>query len=314
MSKKTVNWIIFIMLCLIWGSSFVLMKIGLYDSKGQSLLNAYQVAAIRILSAGVVLFPFLIAQRKKIPYRLTGYIVLSGLMGSFIPAFLFCIAETKIDSTLAGTLNALTPIFVILAGLVMYGHKVAPNKIWGIILGFTGSVLLFVSQKHEGLGELGYTGFAVLATILYGVNVNMVQQKLQGIPSTVIVAFAFSVLTIPAAFILWYTGFFSLPFDNPSYQKATAASCFLGVLGTAFASVIFYVLMRRGGLVFASLVTYGIPFVALGWGWAYGESVTVAEIICLLIILSGVYLANLDFKKIRDKAWRMVGRKAGISD
>ncbi len=307
MSKNLVNWIIFTMLCLIWGSSFVLMKIGLYDSKGQDLLNAYQVAAIRILSAGVVLFPFLIAQRKKIPFRLTGYIVLSGLLGSFIPAFLFCIAETKIDSTLAGTLNALTPIFVILAGLVMYGNKVAPNKIWGIVLGFTGSVLLFVSQKHEGLGELGYTGFAVLATILYGVNVNMVQQKLKGVPSTVIVAFAFSVLTIPAVFILWYTGFFSLPFSNAAYQKATAASCFLGVLGTAFASVIFYVLMRRGGLVFASLVTYGIPFVALGWGWAYGESVTVAQVICLLIILSGVYLANLDFKKIKDRAWKRLG-------
>ncbi|MEO7313517.1 MAG: DMT family transporter [Chitinophagaceae bacterium] len=309
MPNKLINWVIFILLCLIWGSSFVLMKIGLYDTKGLPLLNPYQVAAIRILSAGLVLIPFLVAHWKKIPFKLAGYIILSGLMGSFIPAFLFCIAETKIDSTLAGTLNALTPIFVILAGLFMYGHKVASNKIWGIALGFGGSVLLFVTTKHDNLGDLAFVGFAVLATVLYGINVNMVQQKLKGVSSTIIVAFAFSALIIPCTIILWYTGFFSLPLAGTVYQKAVGASCVLGVFGTAFASVIFYVLMRRGGVVFASLVTYGIPFVALGWGWVYGEMVIMSQIICLLIILGGVYLANLDFRKIKDHAVRIVARK-----
>lgn len=309
MPIKLINWTIFLLLCLIWGSSFVLMKIGLYNKEGLPLLNAYQVAAIRILSAGVVLLPFLIAQWKKIPFKLSGYIILSGILGSFLPAFLFCIAETKIDSTLAGTMNALTPIFVILAGLIMYGNKVASNKIWGIILGFTGSVLLFITQDHKDLGKLGYTGLALLATILYGVNVNMVQQKLKGVSSTVIVAYAFSALIIPSAIILLCSGFFSLPLGEAKYLKATSASCLLGLVGTAFASVIFYVLMKRGGVVFASLVTYGIPFVALGWGWIYGETVTLIQILCLLVILGGVYIANLDFKKIKEQAKRMVTRK-----
>ncbi len=309
MPHKLVNWIIFFMLCLIWGSSFVLMKIGLYDKQGLPLLNPYQVASIRISSAGVVLLPFLIAQWKKIPFRLSGYIILSGILGSFLPAFLFCIAETKIDSTLAGTINALTPIFVILAGFIMYGNNVAANKIWGILLGFTGSVFLFISQDHRDLGKLGYTGLAVLATILYGVNVNMVQQKLKDVSSTVIVAFAFSSLIIPSVVILSFSGFFSLPLGDTNYQQATAASCLLGLLGTAFASVIFYVLMKRGGLVFASLVTYGIPFVALGWGWVYGETVTVAQMLSLLIILGGVYLANFDFRKIKEQAKRVVTGK-----
>lgn len=309
MSKKLINWIIFFVLCLIWGSSFVLMKIGLYDSGGHTLLNAYQVAAIRMLSAGLVLIPFLIAKWNKIPFRLGGYIILSGFMGSFVPAFLFCIAETKIDSNLAGMLNTLTPIFVILAGLVMYGNKVPKNKAWGIALGFAGSVLLFVTKKKEGLGEIGFIGFIVLATMLYGINVNMVQKKLKGVSSISIVALAFSALTIPSAFVLWFTGFFSLPLTEVNYQKATGASILLGMLGTAFASVLFYVLMKRGGLIFASLVTYGIPFVALGWGWVYGESITLAQIVCLLVILSGVYLANLDFKKIKAKAFRMVGKQ-----
>jgi len=308
MRKKLINWTIFIVLCIIWGSSFVLMKLGLYNSSGAALLTPYQVAAIRILAAGIILFPVLIVQWKKIPLRLSGYIILSGVMGSFFPAFLFCIAETKIDSNLAGMLNALTPIFVILAGLVMYGNRVPKNKAWGIALGFSGSVLLFLAKKNQGPGHVAYIGLIVLATMLYGINVNMVQKKLHGVSSTVIVAFAFSALTLPSAFILWFTGFFSLPIREIAYLQATGASILLGVLGTAFASVIFYVLMKRGGLIFASLVTYGIPFVAVGWGIVYGESITIAQIVCLLIILSGVYLANLDFKKIKEQAKRMVGR------
>jgi len=301
MSNKLVTWFIFIALCIIWGSSFILMKIGLYDSANRPLLTAFQVAAMRIFSAGVILFPFVIKQWKKIPFHLAGRIILSGLIGSFIPAFLFCIAETKIDSGLAGVLNALTPMFVILAGFFIYGKKVPHNKIIGIILGLIGSVLLFLNQERHGMGELGYAGYIILATILYGVNVNMVQQKLAHVPSIVIVSFAFSALIIPSAAILWFTGYFRLPLSTTPYLIATAASSLLGIMGTAVASIIFYMLLKRGGPVFASLVTYGIPFVALGWGLVYKETVTWGQIASLLIILAGVYVANIDWSYWKTK-------------
>jgi drug/metabolite transporter (DMT)-like permease len=301
MNTKAVNWGIFILLCLIWGSSFILMKLGMFTSTGTTLLSPYEVATIRILSAGLVLLPYLLTQLSNIPWSKAGYIVLSGVMGSLVPGFLFCIAETKIDSTLAGSLNALTPIFVILAGFVLYGTKVSNIKVLGIFLGLLGSALLFIVKKNANLGDLSYVLLIVLATILYGVNVNMVQRKLKGVSSTMIVAFAFSSLIIPCLLILLYTGFFKHPLTTAPFKKAVLAASVLGIIGTAFASIIFYVLMKRGGLVFASLVTYGIPFVAIGWGMVYGETINGAQVICLLIILCGVFIANLNKTKATDK-------------
>src|SRR5687768_12565081 len=102
-SKNTIiNWGLFIALSFIWGSSFILMKEGL------KALSAYQVAALRIGSGGLVLLPVAFKQIKGIPQNKLGFIILSGLLGSFFPAFLYCIAETKIDSSLAAFLNALT--------------------------------------------------------------------------------------------------------------------------------------------------------------------------------------------------------------
>lgn len=298
-SKKIINWILFVILCLIWGSSFILMKISMYDEESHPLLTPYQVAALRILSAGIVLLPSLIIKWKQVPFKLWKDMLLAGLLGSFFPAFLFCIAETKIDSALAGTLNSLTPIFVILTGIIIYKNVVPATKIWAILLGLAGSILLFVVKKHEDLGEIEYVGLIVFATFLYGVNVNIVQHKLKDVPSITIASFAFSALIIPCGIILWHTDYFSSSIERTSFLKASAAASTLGILGTAAASILFYVLLKRGGAIFASLVTYGIPFVALGWGIYYKEKITLLQIISLMIILSGVYLANMDITKIK---------------
>src|ERR1700712_5715901 len=155
-STKLINWLVFVLLCLIWGSSFILMKLGLYNAVGKPLLSPYQVASIRILTAGIALLPTTIYNFKKIPFRLSGYLFLSGLLGNFFAAFLFCIAETKIDSDLAGTLNALTPIFVIVTGALIFKTQVPKQKIIGIFIGLIGSILLFLSTKHQGLGDVSY--------------------------------------------------------------------------------------------------------------------------------------------------------------
>jgi drug/metabolite transporter (DMT)-like permease len=149
-----INWLMFASICLIWGSSFILMKLGLYDDARQPLLTAWQVAAIRIITAGVVLTPILIRHRSKIPYKLSWYMVFSGVFGSFLPAFLFCIAETKIDSALAGTLNSLTPIFAIIFGFVFFRIRIPAIQIAGIVIGFGGIVLLYLVQKHTGIGQV----------------------------------------------------------------------------------------------------------------------------------------------------------------
>jgi drug/metabolite transporter (DMT)-like permease len=256
-------------------------------------LSAYQVASLRIIFSGIVLLPIAIKHFKTIPKNKLFVIFLSGVQGSLLPAYLFCLAETKIDSSLAGSLNALTPVFVIIMGALFFNNKVSTNKVLGICISFIGSALLFFAQpKFAQDSNVWFVLLVVAATIMYGINVNMVGKYLNGIPSLHIAAIALSLNAIPALIVLYFTGYFSQDILSEPMLLATGYTFILGVLGTAFASVFFYVLMKRAGMVFASMVTYAIPAVAVGWGVYYGETVGWKQIVCLAIILSGVYIAN----------------------
>lgn len=287
MNGKLINWSIFFALSFIWGSSFILMFEGLKN------LNAYQVASIRIITSGLVLLPTTIKVFGKIPVSKIMYIFLSGVFGSLLPAYLFCMAEEVIDSSLAGVLNSLTPIFVIIIGALFFGMRTGTQKVLGIILAFSGSVLLFFSQPgFSQNSNFLHVMMVVLATFFYGLNVNMVHRHLHHIPSLQIASLALSLNAIPAFIVLYFTGFFHLDLTSHAVLMSTAYSAILGVFGTALASVIFYMLIKRAGAVFSSMVTYGIPFVAIMWGVFYGEPVGWKQLLSLLVILAGVYLAN----------------------
>ena len=260
------------------------MKLGLQQ------LSPYQVAAIRIFAAGVLLLPITIKNINKIPKENLLLLFLSGTLGSLLPAFLFCIAEEKLDSAIAGILNSLTPVFVIITGVLFFKATTTANKTIGILIAFLGCVLLFLSKGHL-LVDMNFTSTSliILATILYGFNVNMVSKNLLHIPSLHIAAVALSFNAIPALLVLIYTGYFKLPLGNQNVLLATGAAVLLGVLGTAIATILFYILVKRAGGIFASMVTYGIPFVAIGWGIVYGESFGWAQAFCMIIILAGVF-------------------------
>jgi drug/metabolite transporter (DMT)-like permease len=287
MNQKLYNWGLFVLLSFIWGSSFILMKEGLKE------LTAYEVAAMRMLSAGVILLPFALKGFQQVAKKSMGYVLLTGVLGSFIPAILFCVAETKIDSALAGMLNSLTPLCVVVIGILFFRSNTQWQKIAGVVVGFAGMMLLFLAQKSAAQDtHLFYALLVFIATLCYGVNVNILSKHLQQIPSLQIAAIAFVALIIPSIIVLGINGFFEHSFQNSSVLKAVGASALLGIFGTAAASVLFYVLMKRAGALFASMVTYGIPFVAVFFGVLAGETVTALQIVGLLIILSGVYIAN----------------------
>ena len=289
MNKGFLNWLIFIVLSIIWGSSFIMMKEGLLH------LTAYQVAALRIVSAGVVLLPWAIRYIRQIPANKIFIIFMSGVLGSLLPAFLFCVAEEGIDSALAGTLNSLTPIFVIIIGAIFFRVRASTAKVLGIIIAFSGSILLLLSkgQLHEST-HMVYVSFIVLATICYGINVNMVYRNLQEIGSLQIAALALTLNAIPAVIVLALTGYFNLSFSDTHVLYSTAQAALLGIFGTAIASILFYILIKRAGAIFSSMVTYGIPIVANCWGLFYGEEVGWKQVGCLGLILAGVYVANLN--------------------
>jgi len=286
LKDNLINWLLFVVLSVIWGSSFLLMKIGI------TVLQPFEVASLRILSAGIVLLPFAFRGFKDLPRNKLPYVILSGSLGSFLPAFLFCTAETKLDSALTGMLNSLTPLCAVIIGVLFFKMKTSFRKLLGILIGLVGLFFMISPNGNLHLNNTPSLLMVIAATILYAVNVNMVSRHLKGLIPIKIASVAFACHIIPCLSILIYTGYFSKPLLEKNYLKATFASCSLGIIGTAFATVLFYRLVSRSNALFAAMVTYGIPFVAAAWGILYGEQVTPIELGCLAIILAGVYLAN----------------------
>jgi len=287
MSNKLISWIIFVILCFIWGSSFILMRYSKDD------LTAPQIAAVRIFSAGIVFLPLAMIHLRRIPRKKIGLVLLTGVFGNLFPAFLFAEAIARnIDSSLAGILNSLTPVCVVLIAIIFFKDKIKIQKIVGVLVGFAGLILLTVTQGNISLENIGYSLLIVAGTISYGVNVNLVGHRLKEINPVYIATISLAFLTIPTAIVLWQQGFHHLDFNNNRVRLAVIASASLGIVGSAIATALFYILVQKAGGLFASLVTYGIPFIALFWGFIYGENITILEIICLGIILLGVYLAN----------------------
>ena len=159
------------------------------------------------------------------------------------------------------------------------------------MVGLIGCVLLTVAANIKSVGYIEYAGLIILATFLYGVNVNMVHKHLTGVSSIQIATVAFTGLIIPALVVLIATGYFQLPLLEKKYVLSTTASAVLGIINTTVASVLFYMLIKKAGGLLASLVTYGVPLVAILWGIYYGEKINLLQVIALLIILLGVYIA-----------------------
>ena len=286
MQGKWTNWLVFALLSIVWGSSFMLMKEGL------KAFTPYQVASLRMLSAGVILLPFAYKALKIVPNRKMGLVILSGILGNFIPAYLFCIAETQIDSSLAGILNSLTPMFTIIVGVLFFNVKTSMVKVIGMVIGFVGLSFLLAAGKDVSLHNLSYAGLVLLATLFYGINVNIVGRYMQQLGSLNVVSIAFAFLIIPSACVLYFTGYFNNNFSDPLVIRSLMASSILGIVGTSIATILFYFLVKRAGIVFGSLVTYGIPVIAVVWGVLDGESLSLMQIACLGIILLGVLIVN----------------------
>lgn len=285
-SEQTVNWLLFIILSFIWGSSFILMKEGLHS------LSAYHVASLRMLSGGIVLLPVAFSKWRSFGWTEKRWILISGLLGSFFPAYLFCIAETRVSSALAGFLNSTTPILTMMIGAVMFKVSFTRNKWIGVVAGLSGMAMLFLSEAAD-LKNFLFSLLVLIATICYAFNANIAAAKLKSIGPTNIAALAFAMLIPPSLIVLILTGFFKLDLTDQDVLYSIGASSLLGIAGTALATILFYRLLKKAGALFASMVTYGIPFVALFWGLIAGESIHLLQVIGLVVILGGVMWASM---------------------
>jgi drug/metabolite transporter (DMT)-like permease len=282
--QKNSSWALFVLLALVWGSSFILIK------KASNELTGLQIGAIRIFSAGIVFLPFAIFHVGKLPKSKIPIIILTGLLGNLFPAFLFAIAiHQKIDSSLAGILNSLTPLFVIVIGGLFFKSKVEAKKVAGVLIGFAGLFILSITRGPVSISDVGFTLLILLATVFYGVNVNIIGTYLKGLDPIKMATVSIGFLTIPTTIVLWLN---PVSFSSVEMHKSILAAVALGILGSAIATVLFYMLIKKAGGLFASLVTYAIPVVAITWGMLDGENISLIQFGCLGIILCGVYLAN----------------------
>ena len=277
-----------IFLAIVWGSSFILIKFGLAE------YSSNQVASMRIFFSFICLLPLMIIKWKKVPKSAWKPIMVVGLVGSCIPAFLFALAQTKLSSSTSGVLNSLTPIFTFTLGVVVFKNPFDLKKLAGVIIGLIGAILLIL-LRTDGSFDPNYTYglFIVLATFCYGISVNVVKKYLQEVPSLAISSLSFSAVGAACGLYLFlFTDFWSVFNSSPDAVKSAGYVFLLAALGTAFALIIFNTLVQMKNALFAASVTYLIPIVALGWGIWDGEDVGLLHLIGLATILFGVYLAN----------------------
>ena len=271
---------------LIWGTSFILIK------KAGQVFLPLEVGALRIVFGFIFLLPAFLLQRKLLPKKMWHWILLSGLLGSFIPSLLFAWAGSKIDSSLSGMLNATTPLFTVLIGIVFFKQKFSGRQWTGIIAGLAGALSLGLLQPH-GIEVNAFVLPVVLATLLYALNVNLLKSKFSNVPPLALSA-ATIVAVGPAALVLLlgFTDFTTRLFTLPGALQAIGYVAILGIFSTAIALVLFNRLIQIAGPLVASSVTYMMPVVSVMWGMIDGEPMGAGRIFGLLGILAGVYLVN----------------------
>jgi drug/metabolite transporter (DMT)-like permease len=287
--RKIRHWLALLILSLIWGTSYILMK------KGLESFSPYQVGALRIVITFICLLPVALRHFHHLNKTNILSIIIIGLFGSVIPAFLFPLAETKISSSLAGMINSLSPVFTLVFGITIYKRKAIGTQIAGVFLGLLGAAgLLYTGSFTFNL----YGLFVVLATILSGISSNEVSKvkELNGIKITALSFF----VTSPLAIIYLLFSDLSVPVHTENWVRNLSYIGILAVLGSAVALVIYYLLIRDTSPIFASSVTYFIPIVATLWGLADNEQFYSSMLISIIFIFAGVFIINRpDFYKKR---------------
>jgi len=286
MPTKQLKWTLLIVLSLIWGSSFILIKKGLIG------LSPYQLGALRIIFTAVFLLLIGFKSLTDIKLYQWKYIAITALFGTFLPAFLFAIAETKVSSSICSILNSLTPLNTLLIGILAFGLAFKRSQFIGVIIGLIGTAILIFNGKQESSNDnYYYAVLVIIASVCYATNVNLIKKYLSDVKPLSITTGNFTVMLVPALIILSCTNFFEIVYLKET-QHAMMFIAVLGVVGTGIANVLFFRLIQMSSPVFASSVTYLIPVVAFFWGLLDHESLTAFQVVGAFVILIGVYLAN----------------------
>ncbi len=297
MNESTKNWQawpLFVLLAIVWGSSFILMKYGLQS------FSYSQIGMIRVSFA--FWFTFIIAFRRLrfLRKKDIGPLLVVGLCGNAIPYMLFPLAVTKLDSGLVGILNSLVPLFTLIIGVVFYKAKVGIPSVVGILIGLAGAVWLLIPGVEIDPTKLQYGALPILATVCYAISINTLSTRLRHLDSLTITVLSLLFVGIPSTIYVFSTDFVSIMQTGDKAWTSLGYVAILGIVSSSLAVIIFNYLIKNTDPLFASSVTYLIPLVALIWGLVDGENIGIDHVFGMGAILLGVYVVNAR-RKYREK-------------
>ena len=282
------SWLFLALLGLMWGSSYILIK------KGLEGFPPVQVASLRIAIAALAFLPVFLLQRKRMPWSKWKPLLLVGLSGNGIPAILFATAQTHLSSSLTGVLSSLTPLFTFVMALLFYDLPFSRARLLGVLLGLAGATLLILQGAPGGASgqDLVYGLLVVVATLMYALSSNTIKSQLNEVSPLITGSAALIFVGLPALGYLCFTDFWTRIAQPGPALTALGYISILSLGGTVVATLFFVELVRAKDAVFASMVSYLIPLVALGWGFLDGEWIGIVHMLGMTFILAGVYLSR----------------------
>ncbi|WP_158840486.1 DMT family transporter [Polaribacter sp. L3A8] len=288
MNNQQKKWFYLIILSIVWGSSFILMKKALLG------VTPVQLGALRMIFTAVFLLSVAFPSIKKIKKKHWKYIIYTALAGTFIPGFLFAFAITSIDSSIVSILNSFTPFNTLIFGALVFGFAFKKAQLFGILIGLIGTLILILKGADVNSNQnYWYALLVIIASVGYALNANMVKKYLHDLDALAITTGNFLLLIIPAIIVLSFTDFFTT-FDvkNEVLMHSLGYLAILSVVGTGVAKTIYNKLVQISDPVFSSSVTYLIPLVAIFWGVLDGEKLSLIQVLGGVIVLLGVYFVN----------------------
>jgi len=289
LSKKRNQLLTLFFLASIWGSSFILMKRGLQS------YTPTEITLFRIFIVFLVFLPFGIRDILSSKLKTKIIILISAILGSAIPYYLFVKAQTKIDSSLNGVLNSMTPLFTLVFGVILFKQRFNFKSITGVITGLIGAAgLIFFSNKGISINSnLIYAFLPLIGSACYALNVNLIKGFLTDISAIKITSWSFIFIGPPAGILLFTkTNFINNLLYNDPLFKNFFYILILAIVGTGIAVWVFNLLVKKTSSVFASSVTYLIPIVAIMWGVYDGENFLLIQWVFSILIITSVSLIN----------------------
>lgn len=281
------KWFYLILLSLIWGSSFILIKKALIG------FTAMQLGGLRIVFASLALFVFGFRSLSEIKRKDWKWLIIAGFTSSFFPPFLFALAQTQLDSGITSIFNSIVPLVTSLVGIALFGAIITKRQVLGVFIGLFGTVALVVAgMEFTPDQNYWYAIFIFISALGYAFNINVIKRHLSHLGPLAITTASFGVAFVPALFLVTYSGFFGEIQENIQMHEAIWYLLALAIIGTAWANILFNKLIHISSPVFAASVTYTIPLVAVLWGFWDGEKINFYQLLGGLIILFGVWLVN----------------------